>query len=174
MNQLALQQGGQDFRQHELVFSHLQGTIVLEGDSDDNDVLPNVAPTTDDVIYYEVPNKDPPRFDLQQTADVQIAGAVPVTDGDVATETVGIDDSPEDQDYSPDQDGPPDPPDNGDDTAWEYTHDEEQVEQEQALPPPRRSTGRAGALLSPPRRSEPPPRRSTGEAGALLSPPQKI
>ena len=99
MNQLALQQGGRDFREHELVFSHLQGTIVLEGDSDDNDALPNAAPMTDDVIYDEVPNQDPPRFDLQQTADVQIARAVPVTDDDAATETVAIEDLPEVQDF---------------------------------------------------------------------------
>ena len=84
MNQPALQQGGRDFRKNELIFSHLQGTIVHEGDSDNNDALPNTVPTTDDVNYDEVPNQDPPRFDLQQTADVQIAGAVPVTDGDVA------------------------------------------------------------------------------------------
>ena len=90
MNQLAKDQGGRDYRMNDLSFSHLNGETVQDDDSADDNTSPDAPVTENDIIYDAIPEQGLSRFELQQRADDQIAGAVPVTDSEVATETVEI------------------------------------------------------------------------------------
>ena len=104
MNRLAKEQGGCDYRMNDLSFSHLNGATVQDADSAvDNNLTDPV--NDNDIVYDDMPEQDLSRFDLQQRDDDQIAGADPVTDSEVAIETVEIEQDGQPGDIATDEDG---------------------------------------------------------------------